>query len=94
MTVNDGEKQKDPSGGQNTSNQISATSFEEENNNKNNNSGSVNNRRRGSKGLILLDNLRNDHNPAPMPFENSDNSIKIEDIDFYKLSMIAGGGID
>jgi len=29
-----------------------------------------------------------------MPFENSDNSIKIEDIDFYKLSMIAGGGID
>ena len=42
----------------------------------------------------MFENSRNDHIPAPMPFENSDNSIKIEDIDFYKLSMIAGGGLD
>lgn len=27
-----------------------------------------------------------------IPFENSATSIKMEDIDFYKLSMIASGG--
>lgn len=32
--------------------------------------------------------------PAHIPFENSAVSLKMEDIDFYKLSMIAGGGND
>lgn len=32
--------------------------------------------------------------PAQNSFDNTIESFKIEDIDFYKLSMIAGGGND
>lgn len=84
--------------GPNTSNQISANSFEDDTA-KNNNSGS--NQKQGSKGVIMFEKSRNidalgsnDQMPAPVPFETSAESIKMDDIDFYKLSMIAGGGVD
>lgn len=53
------------------------------------------------KGIIVMDSAATsdifqksgEQMPPPIPFE-SNASIKIEEIDFSKLSMIAGGGND
>ena len=81
---------------------MSANSFEDDN--KNISGSNANDKQKKEiKGVIMYENVQgiesNNQNEqlaanTQVPFENSAVSLKMEDIDFYKLSMIAGGGND